>query len=346
MTMKKYLKYLLLVALCCGATALRAQDPKDDEDPQKVIAQQKKAIEDQEEKIKDLEKQLTKLKAEKAKADSLLKAEKETGKLKEAKNQIKELQKEIDELKKKQKSYADSVSQAAGQQSKDCQAQLQQLQDRQAKDQAEITALNQQLKDLHSFRQMWLAEQVEKVETQWLSKNYPDIDMSELERTIQTYQEFVSDQRIADARNKLLALQEECRIYQNGDKLIKSPYDAAQVKAAATAVKALRDKITNANKKTTLSTLYRLLNDYGVTVEIFQDAIKAVDKQLSGQDQHRIAWPLVKATLDKQEKDYKYISAIKDIPWLKDQYEAYEAALKKDCLAPNPIHDLILNLQP
>jgi len=54
----------------------------------------------------------------------------------------------------------------------------------------------------------------------------------------------------------------------------------------------------------------------------------------------------VKATLDKQEKDYKYISAIKDIPWLKDQYKAYEAALKKDCLAPNPIHDLILNLQP
>lgn len=129
-------------------------------------------------------------------------------------------------------------------------------------------------------------------------------------------------------------------------KAVNSQYNKTSINAVALSVKNLRDKTTDINKKEELSLLYWQLDNYGVTVEIFQDVIKAVDEQITDQTNHRSAWPLVKAVLDKQEKDDEYITAINKIPWLSQQYKMYYEALERNCIAPNKVRNIIMNLQP
>ena len=88
-------------------------------------------------------------------------------------------------------------------------------------------------------------------------------------------------------------------------------------------------------------------------MEIFQDVIKAIDGIITQQSQGGLDAFMknaVKANiqkeLDRQESEDKNITAIKAIPWLATQYETYHQALMTDFQAPNPTHDVIMQLKP
>ena len=344
----KQIRLFLIIALCGNLVLLRAQDNKGDEgDLYKENYALKKELKKKVSQIGELELKLAKMSQEKKEADSLLKVEKAIGKSKEVKSQLQALEKENKTLKTKLEECSGSVEEAFKKQLKSDQDVMAQFQQQHARDSVEIETLKRDLADLSGFRKMWIAQLAESVNEKWLEKPYSKIDIAELETALKQYEEFASsDKKIADARDKLRNLLQSCRIYKQGVDVVNSPYNKAIIKNIALSVKNLRDKTTDATKKEELSLLYWQLDNYGITIEIFQDVIKAVDEQITDQVNHRSAWPLVKAVLDKQEKEDEYITAIKQIPWLSQQYNLYYEALEKNCVAPNHVHDIIMNLQP
>lgn len=336
----KYSRIALLIALVCNVLCLKAQD----EDPYKVIFNLQKEVANKDTQIKKLEDDLRKMTDGKNRADSLLKVEKAIGKSKEVKERIKTLEQENKELEEKLKASSGNVEQAVNRQAKESQSQIIQLTQQHSNDSTTIESLRKELADLTNFRKMWLTQLAESVNEKWLEKPFSQIKLTELEGDVKLYEEFASaDKRIADASTKLKSLLTDCRIYDQGVKTINSPYDATQVKNMANSIKNLMSKTNDPEKKQELSLLYWQLDNYGITIEIFQDVINAVDKQIDVQAGHKAIWPLVKVVLEQQQDD---ITAVKKIPWLAKQYDLYQTELEKNCIAPNSVHDIIKNLQP
>ncbi|MGN0282455.1 MAG: hypothetical protein ACI4B3_09170 [Prevotella sp.] len=343
-----YIKFLLLLAIFCCSTSLKAQNTDEDErDLYKENYALKKELAKKDARIKKLEDEIAKIETERNKADSLLKVEKATGKSKEVKSQIQVLEQENKRLKSELDNSISNVEKAINQQTKNSQEQISQLQQQHLADSIEIASLRGDLSELSNFRKMWLTQLAESVNEKWLNKPYSQINTQELEIALKQYDEFASsDKRIADARDKLRMLLTDCQIFNQGVSIVNAPYEKGGINSIAAPLKNLRDKTTDPAKKQELSLLYWQLDNYGVTVEIFQDVIKAVDEQILGMNVHKAAWPLVKAVLDKQEKDDEYITAIKKIPWLSEQFNLYYKSLEKNCVGTNKVHDTIMYLQP
>lgn len=339
----KKLTTLLIVALC-HTIVIYAHNPKDDDNElYKRIVELQDTVKAKEKVISKLRNELAVLQDKYDKTAVQLDEEKNSVK----KNELKELRKQITQLQKDSADCADNLEATLKKQAEDYEKQLSKLRQQHSKDSANIAAMQQELDDLINFRQLWIADLAKSVDEQWMKKPFSQIDIEELEKTYQQCDEFAkTDKKIAEAAGKLKLLLNDCKIYQQGMNAINNPYNASSVQVIASSVKAVRDRTIDVVKKNELKALYGKLNDYGVNVEIFQAVIKAVDKAIAGQDSHRQAWPLVKAAIDKQEKDSESISAIKDIPWLEDQYKAYYAAIEKNCLKTNPIRDAILAIIP
>lgn len=347
------IKLILLFFFFCCTVSLNAQDTGEDAvDPYKEIYDLKNKLEKRDATIKELEKKVAKIEAERAKADSLLKEEKATGKSKELKTQKKELEQENKRLKAELEKCSSDVEMKVSQQTKNLHAQITQLLQQHTNDSLEIASLKEDLSELTNFRKLWLAQLAESVNEKWLEKPYSQINMQDLENALTQYEEFaLSDKKIADARDKLKALLRECQIYNQGIRIINAPYDKAQINAVVVPLKNLRDKVSDPANKKELGLLYWQVDNYGVTVEIFQDVIKAVENQIaeaanSGITDHKSVLRLVNKVLKKQEEDNEYISAIKKNPCLSEQYAKYYNLLQNDCISKNSVRDMIMNLQP
>lgn len=301
-------------------------------------------------KDKDVQKMkddLAKMAMEKAQADSLLKVERTLGKSKEVKEKLKALEKDtavlrfqLDTCRANREKAVEAVAQRF-------QQQMQQMQHQRSQDSTEIAILKADLGELRNFRKMWIAQLAGSVNEDWMKKAYSQVDIAALEKVFQQCEEFASaDQKIATARNQLQKLLRECRIYQEGVRLLNSPYDKQLVNAGALEVKGVLAGTTDAAKKEELSTLLRQLEDYKYNLQIFRDVIKIVDDKIANIDMHSAAWPIAKGMLDKQEQEDESITCIQQVPWLKTQYENYYKCLKENCKGPNESRDAILKLQP
>ena len=335
----KKLIMILLMALC-SMMAIYARSSKDDDDNlYKKIVELQDTVKAKEKEISKMRKEFVALQEKYDKVSNQLAEEKNSTK----KNEIKELRKQIAQLQKDSADCASSLEAALKKQADDYEKQLAKLRQQHSKDSADLAATKKGLEDLENFRKLWVADLAKSVDEQWLKKPFSQIDMAELEKTYSQCEEFAkADKKIAEAGGKLKLLINDCKIYQQGINAINSPFNAASVQSISSSVKVVRDRTVDVVKKNELKALVKKLDDYGVTVEIFQDVINAVEKAIAGQDSHRAAWPLVVAAIDKQEKDSKYISAIKEIPWLENQYNAYYDAIQKNCLKSNPIRESIL----
>lgn len=340
--MKKLIS--ILIAALCSTIVCYAHNPKDDDNElYKRIVELQDTAKAKEKEISKLRKELAALQDEYAKVADQLEAEKNSVK----KNELKELKKQISQLQKDSADCADNLETILKKQADEYEKQLAKLRQQHSKDSANLAAMQQGLDELKNFRQLWIADMAKSVDEQWMKKPFSQIDIAELEKVYQQCEEFSkTDKKIAEAGRKLKLLLNDCKIYQQGMTAINSPYNAASVHSIASSVKDVQSRMVDEVKKNELKTLIGKLNDYGVTVEIFQDVIKAVDKAITGQDNHNAAWRLAIATIDKQEKDNEYISAIKEIPWLEDQYNAYYEAIKKNCLKSNPAKEAILAIIP
>lgn len=271
--------------------------------------------------------------------------------IKKQKEEIADLKKQITALNARIKQMQKDSTQAM----KDRQVAIEQIRNQFRQDSLEMAQKITAAEALEAFKGPWLAQLAQSVDTDWLSKTFQEIDPSQMEYVYSQYEAYAStDQKVAEARDKMKPLMEAYNIYKQGKQAVESCYDAAVVKPLVTKVNEIRNATTHTGRKAELDALYQQLNDYGVTVGIFQDVIKAVDEIINKQNkggqldefQKKAVARLIQTELDRQETEYEYISAIKVIPWLASQYEVYHQALMADFQAPNPTHDVIMQLKP
>jgi len=280
-----------------------------------------------------------------------LNKDKNVQKIKEQKEEIASLKKQITALNARIKQMQKDSIQAV----KDRQGVIEQLRNQFHQDSVKMAQQIATAEALEAFKGPWLAQLAQSVDTDWLSKTFQEIDPTQMEYVYNQYEAYASaDPKVAEARDKMKPLVDAYAIYTQGMQAVDSCYDAAVVKPLVTKVNEVRNATTHPGRKTELDALYQQLNDYGVTVGIFQDVIKAVDEIITKQNQggqlddfqKKAVASLIQKELERQETEYEYISTIKAIPWLAAQYENYYQALMTDFLAPNPTHDVIMQLKP
>lgn len=344
------LKIILIIAFLGCSVSLTAQDNiKNNDDPYKENYDLRKNLEKKDEDIKKLEGKLAKIESEKNKADSLLKVEKAGGK--SEKRKLQKLKQENNRLRSDLDSCSSNTEKTISRYMQSSQERIQALMQQHSNDSMEIASLKGNLEELQNFRKMWIAYLVTSINEKWLVKPFSQIDLTELENELKQYEGFLSiDKRIENAYDTLKVLFDDCQIYNQGTHIVNAPYDKGQIDTIAVLVKNLRDNAVDPDKERELSTLYWQLDNYGITVEIFQDVIKVVDDEIAkgkkDKGEHNVIGPLVMAVLRKQETDNGYLTAIKEIPWLSEQYDAYVNALKENSVGPNEVRDRIMNLQP
>lgn len=320
----KRMTLLFLFPLLCSTTAFAQEDnSRDDVDNvYKEYYNLKEELKKKDQKIKELTDEIGKLTNEKKKKPS--KDKKEESK-KDLERKVAELRDTIAMLR------TGNDEEVKEQYAKDS-LQIAQLLSQQAKDKEEIERLSQELSSLNNFKGLWLLQLAESVDSEWMDKAYSQINQEKLEKDMSQFKEFASsDEKVNNAYQKLQRLYDEYRVYAEGLKCVQSPYEKQKVSQALDEVKKLRDK-QSGDRKNDLIAVFKMLDDYEVNVEIFQDLLKNVDSAIEGQSTSKTAYPLAKVTIDGMENDGKSITCIKTIPWLKEQYEIYYKGLQDDCL--------------
>lgn len=327
------------------ATPSIAQTDKETEEVYKENRTLRKTIDQKDSEIEKLQKENAKLAQNIEKVNADLRAEKESSKAADFKKQIAELKAENAELKKQLEELEAAAKNAKEAGEKASSAEIVKLQEQHQKDQTKINELSKDLSELGNFRKMWLLQLAESVDEKWLSKSYSQIDIDALKKDYALYEEYSnSDVKVKDAYNKLTKLVQECEIYNEGKFCVENPYNGVFVFNALNKVKSLKGKASG-SKGSEINTLYQQLDDYKATIEVFRDLIDAVDKVIAGMPNHKAAWPMAKATIDKMEKDDEYVTYINAIPWLSKQYAEYYKQLSTNCTAKNKARDLIMNIQ-
>lgn len=336
--MKRITLLFLFPLLCSNAAFAQEDNSRDDVDNvYKENYNLKEELEKKNKKIEELTKEIEKLTNEKKKKPS--KDKKEEGK-KDLERKVAELRDTIAMLR------AGNDEDVKEQYAKDS-LQIAQLLAQQAKDKEEIERLSQELSSLNNFKGLWLLQLAESVDSEWMDKAYSQINPEKLEKDLSQFKEFAgSDEKVNNAYQKLQRLYDEYRVYAEGLKCVQSPYDGQKVSQAQSKVKNLMNK-QSGDKQNDLNTVSKMLGDYKVNLEIFQDLLTAVNTAIEGQSTSKTAFPLAKVTIDEMEKDGESITCIKTIPWLKEQYEIYYKGLEDNCLKikENPAYQAIKAIQ-
>lgn len=337
--MKRKILFLIGMALCFGSTYAQSEKPDDDQrQHEKAIESLKKDLEDRDKTIRKLEADLAELKVENEKLNSALRAERKEGKAAKYRRQIKQLKKDSTALSERMEEALEKMRQ-------EHQEQVDSLVAQHEKDSLDNVDLRAQLDELEEFRVIHLAQMAESVDEKWLNKAYADVDSVALEMDYDQYDQYASmDTAVAQARDRLTTFVANVRLYRQGRKAVHSKYEADVVNSLIEPMRAIRDSLPEGSNKDDVADICWQLDNYAITIEIFQDVIKAVNKAVKDQKTAKAAWPLAKAALDNQEKESEYISAIQDIPWLAEQYAEYHKLLKKDASKPNEVGEMILNL--
>ncbi len=354
--MKRKIKtaFLLVVFLSAHCLAQTEQIENKTTDPQEEVRILKKPVSDLEKELskkdKEIERLSAQLKKSKENNETLLDElthEKVEGKSATNKAQIKHLEDSIKNILQSNEVLSRQMKADSVKLAKAYAAQINNLCVQHQKDSVELSRLTEELAQLGGFKAMWLSQLADGVDEKWLSKRYSEIALADLELDYKQYEQHASlDKKVADARDKLKRLLDEMQVYDMGVRLISTEYDASAIKDCLTRVKALVATVNDEQKKEEIRVILQKLDDYRITLKIFQKVIDAVEQQFTDQESHRAALPLAKSVIEKQEKDYEYISIIKDIPWLAKQWEEYYKCLSNDCLGANPVRDLIKSLVP
>lgn len=340
--MKRNIFFLIGMMLCF--TTVYAQN-KETVDPQKVnddlvkdIKALSKEVMDKDKTIEKLNAQLEKLKTENEQLDSVLQAERREGKAATNKKQIKQLREDSLAFSQKMTTTMEKVQ-------KKHQEQMRTLIGQHKGDSLLIASLQKELDGLKEFRVTWLAQLAESVDEKWLNKPYTVVDIRALDKDYEQYEQYAPmDAKVAEARNKLKPFVEDVHLYQRGIEAVNSAYDAGKVDSLIAPMRTLYDGMMDGGNRKEVANLFWQLDNYAVTIKIFQEVIEAVNKAVKGQSMQTGAWPLAKATLEKQEKDSKYISAIRMIPWLEKQYDEYFKLLEKDSTKSNKVGEAIMSI--
>lgn len=322
----KHLRWLVCGMLSLTVSAV-AQEVKDiQESPEQL----RKELKEKENRIQKLEIQNQELETKVAEFQRQLKELKENERVKGLKQQIERLRMDslewVSRFRQQQEDYGQRLQ----------------------ADSSELVTLREELLHLRDYKRRWLAELAASAGSLWAEMPYRDIPLVSLRKELEKYEEFAGeDSLVADARDRLVRLQDDAMLVQLGFRLVNEPYDPVAVDSIRPPMKELRNRLSDGTpRRKEVASLFWLLDNYRETVQIFQELIGLVDECIRNQEDN--PGTLVEKKLEKLEKEDGYVSALQDFPWIKEQFEAYRnyyVNYEPGC-GDNKARTLIMNLKP
>lgn len=324
------MKGILIVIILLFSSVAFAQE--DDKDLSKQINMLNKEIANKDKRISRLEAEVQKLQDALSVSDSLLRFEKEQSKTALLKKQIFDLQQDTAIISANFKSEIATIKAEDDETIKTLKLQHKQ-------DLHQIDSLKKELKNLEYVKKEMFAQMIANVDNIWMKEPFSTIDSVNLTNELKRYEKYSNeDKSVKTAYLKLQKLYDDFIVYKNSLKAVNSVYDSDNVNRLKKLIAEICKTTQLDQNKSDLKNLYNQLDDYKVTVEIFKEIIMSVDKRITTEkskpEPNIIGLTAsIVAFLEKQEKDYKYISAINEIPYLSTLYADYESALKADCFS-------------
>ena len=229
---------------------------------------------------------------------------------------------------------------------------VQQLKDQIAGLKDKIASLEKELAELEPIRQQWADHLAVSLDGKWDNVPYGEVNATSLDEDIALCDQFGPyNAKLQQYAGELKQLKDRVDLFDLGTLIVSEPYDKAVVDDVAPKVKDLLATVRKEKRDPKLikpvADLSDQLGSYGLALSAFQDLIRSVDPLLVRFKSSKVAaWNAASSVIEQKEKDEETVSFICQIPWLKAQYEAYYAALKKDALAPNAARDTIMDLKP
>lgn len=193
-----------------------------------------------------------------------------------------------------------------------------------------IKNLESQLDELNKFKRRMVADLAKDVDDVWMKKSFAELrdNSTAFEKAMNDYAEFAGqDSDVAAAKKKMDALKQEQAVYMNALKVLEEKFELQRVNAALAKVSSLLDKTDVEGKKKELEEVRKKLDDYAVTVQLFQDMVKSFKESgKAAPEDTEYDYTMIEVLL-KQQQDDDIITAYNSIPWLKRKFEEY---LKKD----------------
>lgn len=201
-------------------------------------------------------------------------------------------------------------------------------------------SLTKVIAELNEFKASYMAQLVTTAD-KWIKTPFDQVNHEALTTDLELMQKYSGQnhdvQAAADRLGKYASYYD---LWAEATACLNEPYDYKKITAVLPQLKELQRNSGNIYSAE-FKSLYIDLDAYGVRIEIFQDLINEIDKQIKDIPSHKAARPIVNATLKKLTDD---IVEIQKIPWLSKQYDLYLKELDKDCTRPGRVHDMILKI--
>lgn len=209
-----------------------------------------------------------------------------------------------------------------------------------------ISALNDQIAALQPIKRQWIDFLVSGYSGKWKEVLLSQIQLDALEADIATCEEYATeDETLSGLVNEWKGLRWQKQIFDEGVSAVSSRYDKEIVNALKPAFADLKKFVAGTVREEEVELVGEQLDDYAIRLQRFQEVIKQVDKAIAEFPRHSSAWPAARKKLESIEEEMESITAIRSIPWLAEQYDAYYKALSTNCKGPNEARDTILSIE-
>ncbi len=196
----------------------------------------------------------------------------------------------------------------------------------------ELTSLDSANTKDAIFRDKWLRLQTSSLNDKWNNVSIIEVDTAALKADLdELIKSNSADPKILNLKNKLEVLSKDVTLYKAALSAVNSKYDKASIAELLPQTTALRTKLKGD------SVAYKIVGDiawqlesYAVAIEIFQNVIKAIDAVTHDGNSKRVYTAYISVKIDELEESGD-IPALKEIPWLGEQWNIYIKNLETDC---------------
>ena len=210
----------------------------------------------------------------------------------------------------------------------------------------EILTLKSQMEALEPVKEQWAAAMKSTYSTKWSSSLFSEISLDVLKKDIDDCNENAKvEPSLSSLAEDLSRLYSQVHLFQEGAKLVASPFNKEMVDALIPEFVKMEEDVTGTFREEEVQTVCKQLQKFETRIKLFQKIIQQVDQAMAEWDKSSEARPFARKVLKDSEEEMGYISAICAIPWLKEQYEAYHDVIEKDCKGKNPARDTIMAIE-
>jgi hypothetical protein len=197
---------------------------------------------------------------------------------------------------------------------------------------------------MKDVKEQWFKQLVATAQHDWLTRSFSSIDPDALEASIVVYDRYASESPdLGQSAAQLRSLLDKCRTYQLACHTLDQEYNPGEVSRMSASIESLLNSESDASRKQELEDVYKKLNNYWARVARCQKLIRSIDESIQSKD--KSLWrDFVDLVINDEEAKTLTLTAINSIPWLKDQFEKYRAAVLEKGTEPNEYRTRILGL--